>query len=308
MVYQTGNCRRPKAVIDIDDGDAVCAAVQHPEQRGDATKTGAIPDAGRYRNHRYADKPGDNARQGAFHARDDDDHARALEATVFALRALEPETVGLTALLGTFDQMQQRQLQQIESRRLELPAAHTGRCRKRQRPRDSRAIPRALLESYESLVVAYAESCVDAGAPSCRSLLCCAALRPATGESFFRVIRQPTVGAAQLEHLGLEPDAFDSALEPEQFRAEWSAYLRPGAVLASWNASTLRLSSRALGEPRGGISLKGAYYNLRRFRGSLEHILSEEGLSCPSSSRVRAVERLSRALQLAELLRRHASA
>jgi len=231
-----------------------------------------------------------------------------LEATVFALRALEPETVGLTALLGTFDQMQQRQLQQIESRRLELPAAHTGRCRKRQRPRDSRAIPRALLESYESLVVAYAESCVDAGAPSCRSLLCCAALRPATGESFFRVIRQPTVGAAQLEHLGLEPDAFDSALEPEQFRAEWSAYLRPGAVLASWNASTLRLSSRALGEPRGGISLKGAYYNLRRFRGSLEHILSEEGLSCPSSSRVRAVERLSRALQLAELLRRHASA
>jgi hypothetical protein len=76
-------------IVDIDDGDAVCAAVQHPEQRGDATKTGAIPDAGRYRNHRYADKPGDNARQGAFHARDDDDHARALQATVFAQDAMD---------------------------------------------------------------------------------------------------------------------------------------------------------------------------------------------------------------------------
>jgi DTW domain-containing protein len=229
-----------------------------------------------------------------------------LEATVFALRALEPETVGLSALLGTFDQMQHRQLRLIESQRLELPAGHTVRCRKRQRPRDSRAVPRALLESYESLVVAYAESSVHASAPGRRELLCCAALRPATGESFFRVVRRPLVGPAQLEHLGLEHDAFDSALEPEQFRAEWAAYLRPGALLASWNTSTLRLSSRALGEPRGGIALKGVYYNLKRARGSLEHILTEEGIHSTNTSRVRALERLSRALQLTEFLRQHA--
>jgi DTW domain-containing protein len=231
-----------------------------------------------------------------------------LEATVFALRALEPETVGLTDLLGTFDQMQQRQLALLESQRLAQPAAETARCRKRQRPRDSRAIPRALLESYESLVVAYAESSLDASVPGRRDLLCCAALRPATGESFFRVVRRPAVGAGQLEHIGLQHDAFDSALEPEQFRAEWSAYLGPGALLASWNTSTLRLSSRALGEPRSGITLKGVYYNLKRSRGSLEHILGEEGLLCASNSRVRALVRLSRALQLSEFLRRHAGA
>jgi DTW domain-containing protein YfiP len=226
-----------------------------------------------------------------------------LEATVFALRALEPETAGLTDLLGTFDQMQHRQLQLIESKRLELPLTQTARCRKRQRPRESRAIPRALLESYQELVVAYAESCIDPKTPGRRELLCCAALRPASGESFFRVVRRPHVGASQLEHIGLEHDAFEGALTPEQFRAEWSAFLRPGALLASWNASTLRLSSRALGEPRGGIALKGVYYNLKRFRGSLEHILAEEGLPNTSSSRVRALDRLSRALQLSEFLR-----
>jgi DTW domain-containing protein YfiP len=231
-----------------------------------------------------------------------------LEATVFALRSLEPETVGLTELLGTFDQMQHRQLQLMDSQRLELPLAQTARCRKRQRPRESRAIPRALLESYESLVVAYAESCIDPNAPNRRDVLCCAALRPATGEAFFRVVRRPSVGVAQLEHIGLQHDAFESALTPEQFRAEWSAFLGPGALLASWNTSTLRLSSRALGEPRGGIALKAVYYNLKRARGSLEHILTEEGLLSTDSSPVRAVQRLSRALKLAEFLRRHAGA
>ena len=168
------------------------------------------------------------------------------------------------------------------------------------------SVPRALLESYQSLVVAYAESCIDPNTPNRRDILCCAALRPATGESFFRVVRRPTVGTAQLEHIGLEHDAFEGALTPEQFRGEWSAFLGAGALLASWNTSTLRLSSRALGEPRGGIALKAVYYNLKRARGSLEHILAEEGLASTSTSRVRALERLSRALQLAEFLRRHA--
>jgi DTW domain-containing protein YfiP len=231
-----------------------------------------------------------------------------LEAIVAALRALEPETAGLADLLGTFDRMQGRQLELIDAQRLELPAGHTGRYRKKQRPQASRAIPRALLESYTSLVVAYSESCFDAGAPRRRTLLCHAALRPATGEQFFRVIDHPELEQAQLEHLGLTRDVLGDSVSLARFRADWSAFLRPGDLLASWNTGTLRLSSSLLGKPQAGIALKSVYCNLKRFRGSLEQILAREGLVAASTSGVRAVQRLSQALQLTELLRRRAAA
>jgi DTW domain-containing protein YfiP len=231
-----------------------------------------------------------------------------LEAIVFALRELEPETAGVTDLLSTFDRMQGRQLALIDARRLELPAGQTARCRKKQRPPSNRAIPRALLESYASLVVTYAESCFDPSAPGERTLLCQAALRPSTGEQFFRVIAHPEIEAAHLEHLGLTPDVLDEAVSLERFRADWSAFLRPGDVLASWNTATLRLSSRLSGTPQAGIALKSAYCNLKRFRGSLEQILAHEGATASSAPRVRALQRLAQAVQLAELLRRHAQA
>jgi DTW domain-containing protein len=232
-----------------------------------------------------------------------------LEAIVFALRALEPETPSIEELLGTFRSMQQRQLELLRSPDLTL---RPGRRRKRQRPRESRAIPRALLEGFDSLVVAYAESCLDPSAPGKRGLLCCAALRPATGEQFFRVIERPGLGPAQLQHLGLEPALRGEGVSLERFRSEWSAYLRPGDLLASWNASTLNLLSRTLGEQRGGIALKSAYYNLKRFRGSLEQILIQEGLSEPrteaSPSLSRALQRLSNARRLTDFLRQPAHA
>jgi DTW domain-containing protein YfiP len=231
-----------------------------------------------------------------------------LEAIVFALRALEPETAGLVDLLGTFERMQGRQLALIDAQRLELPAGHTGRYRKKQRPRSSRAIPRALLESYESLVVVYAESCFDPEAPGQRTILCQAALRPSTGEQFFRVIAHPEVEPAHLEHLGLTGDVLGDSVSLERFRADWAAFLRPGDLLASWNTGTLRLSSRLSGTAPGGIALKSVYCNLKRFRGSLEQILAREGEKMDHPSGVRALQRLAQAVQLAELLRRHAEA
>jgi hypothetical protein len=137
-------------------------------------------------------------------------------------------------------------------------------------------------------------------------------VRPATGEQFFRVIARPELGPAQLQHLGLEPALRGEGVSLERFRSEWSAYLRPGDLLASWNASTLNLLSRTLGEQCHGIALKSAYYNLKRFRGSLEQILAQEGLSEPrpeaSTSLPRALQRLSNARRLGDFLRQPAPA
>jgi DTW domain-containing protein YfiP len=231
-----------------------------------------------------------------------------LEATVYALQALEPETPGISGLLETFARMQGRQLALIDAQRTELPAGHTGRCRKRQRSRESRAVPRALLESYGSLVLVYVESCFDESVPGGRGVLCCAALRPSTGAQFFRVIARPGLAAEHLEYLGLDAGVLRDAVSSEQFRSDWEAFLRPGELLASWNASTLRLLGRTLGASFSGVALKSAYYNLKRFRGSLEQILQLEGLSEAGLSPVRALQRLEQARQLAELTRRHAGA
>ncbi len=224
-----------------------------------------------------------------------------LEAIVFALRALEPDTAGLDRLLHAFRDMQRQQQRLMATFAALAPPGTRARQRKRQRPVESRAIPRAFLEHYDSLVVTYAESWLDPRAPGQRSLLCCAALRPATGERFFRVLEHE-ISAAQRTHLGLDGELERISLE--RFRDEWASFLRPGDVLASWNASTLELLGAATGTAGPSLTLKGAYYNLRRFRGSLEAIAELEGLRRADAEvgSSRAEQRLARAHELAEFL------
>jgi DTW domain-containing protein YfiP len=231
-----------------------------------------------------------------------------IEAIVFALRSLEPETLGLDALLDSFRSMQDRQLA--------IARGEHGRQRKSVRSAASRALPRALAENYSALVVAYAEPCFERGEP--RPLLCCAAERPSTGERAFWLIEGPGLGEAQLSELGLEPSALAQAVTPARFRAEWRAYLRDGDVLATWNTNALRTLNEAAGRPYTGIALKSAYNSLGRTQGSLEHIVRQElaaaaspcveldPLPEPPRSGGRARERLEHALWLADFLHRHA--
>lgn len=220
-----------------------------------------------------------------------------IEAIVFALRALEPETEGLDGLLGAFASMQGQQLA--------LPR-DAGRQRRNSRKRASRAIPRSLIEGYESLVVAYGEPTFDAKAESRRRLLCCTAERPSTGERFERVLKQPDVSVDQLEYLGLDPHAVENGVTLEQFQADWSAFLRRGDSLATWHQSTLNLLCAAAGAQRAGVALKGAYHNLKRFRGSLEDIVAQEALEPQTSTNAaRATTRLNDAVSVAKFLHRH---
>jgi len=236
-----------------------------------------------------------------------------VEAIVYALRALEPETRGLSELLEAFGRMQQRQIDLMATPGENGASRLLGRSRKRQRPAASRAIPRAFVEAYDSLVVVYAESCLDAAAPKKRSLLACAAWRPSTGEGFSRLLSRP-------DSPGLRPASealLQQSVSPEGFRDDWAAYLRPGDRIAAWNTGTLRLLDHASGQQRDGVALKAAYYNLKRFRGSLEQIVVREALapsgepSPPPTSSLplesRLARRLTHALWLAEFLRQRAT-
>ena len=219
-----------------------------------------------------------------------------IEAVVYALRALEPETAGLERLLAAFDVMQAGQLA--------LPR-ESGRHRKASRRRASRAIPKLLVEDYESLVVAYAESTVDPTGQSARRVLCCAAARPATGARFLGIVRHAGLSDAHLAHLGMRRDEVETGLTPDEFRAAWARFLGDGTQLAAWNQSTLDLLCDAAGAARGGVALKAAYHNLRRHGGSLEDIVRLEALDAPPvSGQNRALARLNNALQLAAFLHR----
>lgn len=223
-----------------------------------------------------------------------------IEALVHALRALEPETRGLDGLLGAFDSMQSGQLA--------LPR-DAGRPHKQGRPRQSRAIPRRLVEGYDSLVVAYAESTLDPSAPYGRRVLCCAAARPASGARFHRVLQHPGLTEAHLAHLGLDRHDLEAGVSPEVFRAEWRSFLGESDNLAAWNQSTLDLLCDAAGLERGGVALKGAYHNLRRHRGALEDVVQLEALAPPANEPAggRARARLENALQLAAFLHERGS-
>jgi DTW domain-containing protein YfiP len=223
-----------------------------------------------------------------------------IEAVVFALRALEPATAGLDALLAAFDAMQGRQLAQPRS---------VGRSRKAGRQRASRAIPRRLVEGYASLVVAYVESTLEPSAPGGRRLLCCAAEKPATGERFDRVLCHPGLSDAHLAHLELGRHELERGVSAEQFQREWASFLGDSDNLAAWNQSTLDLLCDAAGAARAGVALKAAYHNLRRFRGSLEDVVRLEQLAGDARPPLggRAGARLHNAVELARFLHRRGS-
>lgn len=223
-----------------------------------------------------------------------------LEATYFALRALEPDTPDLENLLRPFEAMQQQQLAAMR------PGA--GRAKKHIRARASRAIPRALIENFEDLVVAYGESVMLGQPDGVRRLVTCSALRPATGESFRAVLQMPGVGARHVEHMRLEPHDVEQGMTRTQFASAWGTFVRRRDTLAAWNQSTLDLlhgemTEHQIPSPAGAILLKAAYHNLRRFRGSLEYILEREGLSLPSPfTPDRTGERLRNSVALAGFL------
>lgn len=182
------------------------------------------------------------------------EYVSTLEAIVQALQVLEPGLEGLDELLKAFDQMIDAQITRSQ--------IGGGRRRKRKRTKQSRSIPRALLEDYSNLVVVNSECSVPylsaqlyrkAGstplasgssedAPPIPQLLYWVAQRPATGEKFSTFVRPNyPITDEHLRHLRLDRAHFEGAPSIDEALDAWYAFLRPSDLVASWNHSIWRM-------------------------------------------------------------------
>lgn len=228
------------------------------------------------------------------------DYVSTLEAIVEALRLLEPDTAGLEALLAAFDRMIDVQIEFIRA----------GESRPRamdRRPKAWRKLPRALVEDFGRLVVAYAESSrADPRSP--RELVQWTAVELATGRTFERLVR-PRFGlpkAVHLAHMELTERAFDDAVDMPTFCRDWESFVGNlnSILIAAWNQSSLDLLADATGAPASRASLKSAHRNVHGGGiGSLDDALARAGLDpAPHTFHGRAAKRNARAVAMARYL------
>src|SRR5262249_1521143 len=115
------------------------------------------------------------------------------------------------------------------------------------RPRAFRNLPRALVEEFDRLVVAYVESARPDPRGE-RSLAHVVAVRLATGETSERLLLPPfgPPSPAPLDHMGLTREDFGEAVDAERFRRDAREFLRgqPASLLSAWNQSSLDLLAR----------------------------------------------------------------
>ena len=236
-----------------------------------------------------------------------------IEAIVGALRLLEPELLGLDALLGAFDAMIDEQLTHA------LRRAGPRRVRVR-RPEALRRLPEAITEGFERIVLVYAESIpVPAAAAGvaealdrpARALVQVSAEALGTGARrqwhLLPATREPP-SALMLAYMQLGAEDFTRPLELPAFRAEWGAFLQAAAaqpIVAAWNHSTLQLLAGAEASLPAQLVLKSAYRGrCGAQRATLEDVVAAEGLCpAPNALRGRAAQRIASAVAVAHYLR-----
>jgi DTW domain-containing protein YfiP len=222
-----------------------------------------------------------------------------VEATVAALRALEPETAGMAQLLRAFHQMVETQLGH--------PETHAVWRSRKDRDRRVRKIPRALEQDGVDLVVAYGEatpSMPGLSSPTTPRPINWIAQRIRTGERFASCIQplQPLTDL-QLKYMRLEVTDFDEALTPTEFRAKWDDFIQPKDVVAVYHDRTKQLLAGIQATPPRSLVLKAIFrpfHPTNRFR-SLDELLQIEEIPPPSPrGKSRAEERLEMAIALVE--------
>ncbi|MBC7852416.1 MAG: DTW domain-containing protein [Pirellulaceae bacterium] len=211
-----------------------------------------------------------------------------VEATVAALRVLEPGTKGLDQLLQAFDHMVERQLAHPKSER---SRHHLGR-----RSHTFKNIPLALLGDLENVVVAYGESA--AGKLGClrdpHVPVYWVAQRLGTGERFASTIRSDSpLPNYLLSHFQLTSDHFASALCLDEARSAWAAFQRPRDTVAVFNQGSARLLRQISPDSHKCFVLKSVDFHPGRRYGTLDEIVAAEGLQvAPALQPGRAGRRL----------------
>lgn len=223
-----------------------------------------------------------------------------LEATVAALRALEPETAGLEQLLSAFQAMVENQLAHL--------ARHAVSRQRKPRQARTRHLPYTLLQDPRNLVVAYGEATPRrAGEQAATPLpVNWVARRLGSDERFSCRLHQPQpLAAAVLEHMRLTAADFDGAVSYDEFRDRWSHFLRRNDVLVVYHQRTWQLLQHLGAAQPKYVVLKSIFGNWRSGIRSMECLMASEGLPLPSrAGRSRADQRLEMAVAMVKHLRR----
>ncbi len=195
-----------------------------------------------------------------------------LEATVAALRFLEPETVGFDKLVAAFEFMVANQMAHPKS---------ADSVRRKRRPRAPLNIPKILRDDLSNVVVVYGETgpglddVANEGADRTRTPVVWVAERLGSGERFERTIvpcRQPS--PSFFKHLELPEDTFSGAISMAAFRLEWDSFLKPNDVLAYYFANCSNLLDVIGGSSHRKIYLKSIQLHRGQKNGTIEELLT----------------------------------
>ncbi|MEZ6128482.1 MAG: tRNA-uridine aminocarboxypropyltransferase [Planctomycetaceae bacterium] len=220
-----------------------------------------------------------------------------LEATVEALRILEPNTAGMDQLLRAFDAMIDAQVQH---------PAQAGRSRHRGRMlRLPTNIPSALIDDPDRIVVVYGEAAHGPNGIRAknRTPVYWVAQRLSTRETFQQpLLPCPAASNELLRHLQLSEFDFVTAVDHATFRHRWHEFVKPTDILAAFNLSTLRLLEAIGGLSHSAITLKSV--NLRQDCTTLDEKLAALHVkTSPPLLKGRAGQRLANAVAYIEHLR-----
>jgi DTW domain-containing protein YfiP len=231
--------------------------------------------------------------------REPNEHALStLEATVAALSALEPETLGLDRLSRAFDQMIDGQIRRSKS----------NWRQNRRRRRGASNVPRCLLGELSNIVVAYAEHQRGGSRTHGRSCKNAAPIywvaeRLESGETFRCAIESAPIHDDEfLARLRLSAEEFYHAVPLDTFRERWKAFLRPHDRVAVYHPSTARLLNNIEADFVPWLILKSINFDPEGGRGTLDQFLRLRGIETQPSSDSRASERLANAIALIQYL------
>ena len=164
-----------------------------------------------------------------------------VEATVAALRALEPETQNLEQLLDAFELMVQKQLDHPE----------VGEQHYSGGPIDGSTfnVPNDLFIDPSRIIVAYGEANFrKQNEPKNiqRTPVFWCAQNLGTGETFVSPLQTAEpLPDTFLNHLELSRSDFESAPSMRQFLSKWNQFTKDAEVFVTYNEGTLRLLERA---------------------------------------------------------------
>ncbi len=230
-----------------------------------------------------------------------------LEATVAALRCLEPGTDGFEQLLTAFDAMIDGQL--------EVPKnAHGWRKNSRRTPNPLK-LPKVLTSRLEDIVVVYGETSpgfkgdcrgkrtATTAETNFSAPVYWVAERLVSGERFENAIKPPvSLSATFLQHLQLDESTFDQARAMGDVRHAWESFLRPRDTIAYFYSHTPRLMADIGGLDRPLLHLKSVRIEERRNK-TLEKLLdSLEIVPGPAMCLGRAGTRLANTVAFANYL------